>query len=83
MQKIYHQTRNILLVKEIPGHKSIEHHEIYATRLRKEEDYEIAEATALEENQKLLQVSFEYVIERSNIEIYRRPKTFAKYMDKR
>jgi len=48
----------------------------------KEGDYDVATATNLEEDQQLLKVGFEYVTERNGIKLYRRPKTFKKYMDR-
>jgi len=39
-------------------------------------------ATSIEEDQELLQAGFEFVTERNGIKLYRRPKIFAKYMDK-
>ena len=76
---IYHQTRKLLLVKEILRHKSILSTMKY-TRLVcfKEDDYDVATATTLEEDQQLLKVGFEYVTERNGIKLYRKPKTFAK-----
>jgi len=48
----------------------------------KEDDYEVAIATSLEEDQELLKVGFEYVTNRNGIKLYRKPKTFAKFMEK-
>ena len=37
--------------------------------------------TSMEEDRDLLKAGFEYVTERNNIKLYRRPKLFAKHMD--
>lgn len=75
----YHQTRNILLVQKILGHKCIENTMKYTQLVCfKESDYDVATATTLEEDQQLLKIGFEYVTERNSIKIYRKPKTFAK-----
>ena len=45
----------------------------------KDEEYDVATATSLEEDQELLRIGFEYVTERNGIKLYRKPKIFAKY----
>jgi len=80
---IYHQTRNLLLVKKILGHKRIDSTLRYTQLVcLKEDEYDVTAATTIEEDQELLKAGFEYVTERNDIKLYRRPKIFAKYMDK-
>jgi len=49
----------------------------------KEDEYDVTASTSIEEDQELLKVGFEYITERNGIKLYRRPKIFAKYMNKR
>ena len=80
---IYHQTRNLLLVKKILGHKRIDSTLKYTQLVcLKEDEYDVTAATTIEEDQELLKAGFEYVTERNDVKLYRRPKIFAKYMDK-
>ena len=77
---IYHQTKNILLVKKLLGHKRIENTMKYAQLIHfKGDEYDVATAITIEEDQELLKTGFEYVTERRGIKIYRRPKIYAKY----
>jgi integrase len=81
----YHYTGgNLLLVQKILGHKRITSTMKYTQLVcLKEDEYDIGAATTIEEDQQLLKTGFEYVTERNGIKLYRRPKMFAKYMDKR
>jgi integrase len=81
----YHYTGgNLLLVQKILGHKRITSTMKYTQLVcLKEDEYDIGAATTIEEDQQLLKAGFEYVTERNSIKLYRRPKIFAKYMDKR
>lgn len=45
----------------------------------KEDEYDVATVTTLDEDQELLKEGFEYVTEHNGIKLYRRPKIFAKY----
>ena len=81
---IYHQTRNLLLVQKILGHKRITSTMKYTQLIPlKEDEYDVTASTSIEEDQELLKVGFEYITERNGIKLYRRPKIFAKYMNKR
>jgi len=74
----------MLLVKKILGHKRIESTMKYTKLIPlKEDEYDVTAATTIEEDQALLKAGFEYVTERNDIKLYRMPKIFAKYMDKR
>lgn len=80
----YHHTKNILLVKEMLGHKDINNTMKYTRLIQfEEDDYEIATATSIDEDQELLKVGFEYVTERNSIKIYRKPKAFGHLVNKR
>jgi integrase len=80
---IYHQTRNLLLVQKILGHKRITSTMKYTQLIPlKEDEYDVTAATSIEEDQELLKTGFEYVTQRKGIKLYRRPKIFAKYMNK-
>jgi hypothetical protein len=75
----YHFTRDILLVKKLLRHKRIENTMKYTKLIQfKQDDFEVATATTVEEDQELLKVGFEYVTERNGIKLYRRPKAFAR-----
>jgi integrase len=73
--KLYHQTNNILLVKELLGHKKIETTLIY-TKLMEVRDGEFVSATArtIEEAQKLIESGFEYVTTFNDIMLFRKRK---------
>jgi len=75
----YHFTRDILLVKKLLRHKRIENTMKYTKLIQfKQDDFEVATATTVEEDQELLKVGFEYVTERNGVKLYRRPKAFAR-----
>ena len=73
--KLYHQTNNILLVKELLGHKKIETTLIY-TRLMEVSDGEYVSAIArtVEEARKLIEEGFEYVCEIDGVKLFRKRK---------
>ena len=60
---LYHSTKDIVLVKERLGHKSITSTQIYVQLLQTKgkEDYVSKAATTLEEAQTLIELGFEYV----------------------
>jgi hypothetical protein len=60
---LYHSTKDIVLVKERLGHKSITSTQIYVQLLQTKgkEDYVSKVATTLEEAQTLIELGFEYV----------------------
>jgi integrase len=74
----YHYTRNILLVKELLGHKRIENTMKY-TRLVKFQDneFDVEAATNVERAKELLKVGFDYITEKDGIMLFRRPKRFG------
>jgi len=74
---LYHQTRNILLVKKILGHKKIENTMKYTQLIQfKDDDYEVTSATTVEEAKNVLAAGFEYVTEKDGVMLFRKPKRF-------
>jgi len=74
----YHYTKNILLVKKMLGHKKIENTMKYTQLVHFEDDeFEVATATNIEEAKKLLEVGFDYITEKNDIMLFRRPKRFG------
>jgi integrase len=71
----YHRTKDILHVQERLGHRSITSTLIYTHLVNFEGDeYHIATAKSLEEDEENLKAGFEYVTERDGIKIYRKRK---------
>jgi len=78
---LLHQTRNLLLVQKILGHKQIQNTMKYVQLISFQEDeYDVSAATTIEEDEQLLKAGFEYVTERNGIKLYRRPKIFSKLL---
>lgn len=72
---LYAQTRDILLVKKILGHKKIENTLKYTQLIRfKDDEYETATATDIEEAKQLISSGFEYVTDMNGIKLFRKPK---------
>jgi integrase len=75
---LYHQTRNILLVKKLLGHKKIENTMKYTQLIQfKDDDYEVATASTSEEAKELGKAGFEKYDEFNGIHLYRKPKRFV------
>ena len=56
---IYHQTRNILLVKKLLGHKKIDNTMKYTQLIQfKDSEYEVTSATTVEEAKIVLAAGF-------------------------
>lgn len=74
----YHQTRNILLVKKLLGHKKIENTMKYTQLIQfKDTEYDVTSATTVEEAKTVLAAGFEYVTEKNGIMLFRKPKRFT------
>lgn len=74
---LYHKTKNVLHVKQKLGHRSIENTMIYTQLINFESDeWHVAHAETLEEEDKLIQAGFEFVRydEKENVVIYRKRK---------
>ena len=76
----YHQTRNILLVKKLLGHKKIENTMKYTQLIQfKDSEFEVTSATTLEEAKAVLAAGFEYVTEKDGTMLFRKPKRFVSF----
>lgn len=74
---LFHKTKNILYVKQQLGHKCIENTMVYTQLLNFESDeWHVAHARTLEEEDKLIQAGFEFVRynEKDQVAIYRKRK---------
>jgi integrase len=75
---LYAQTRDILLVKKLLGHKKIENTLKYTQLINfKDNEYETATATDIEEAKQLISSGFEYVTDMNSIKLFRKPKRFG------
>jgi len=73
----YHYTKNILLVKKLLGHKKIDNTMKYTQLVQfKDDEFDVATATDLEEAKELLAVGFDYVTEMKCVKLFRKPKRF-------
>lgn len=71
----YHKTKNILHVQERLAHRSITSTLIYTHLVSFEGDeYNVAAAKTLKEDEELLKSRFDYVTDRDRIKIYRKRK---------
>jgi integrase/recombinase XerD len=75
----YHETKDIMHVKYVLGHKSINSTMIYinieqAIFLNQTDKYYSATATTIQEAQKLIETGFEYVTEIDGTKLFRKPK---------
>jgi len=75
---VYHQTRDILLVKKLLGHKKIENTMKYTQLIQfKDDEYDVATATTVEEAKTLLAAGFEQQPQAINgVYLFRKPKRF-------
>jgi len=75
---LYHQTRDILLVKKLLGHKKIENTMKYTQLIQfKDNEFEVATATTVEEAASLGEAGFQKFDEFNGIHLYRKPKRFV------
>jgi integrase/transcriptional regulator NrdR family protein len=73
----YFHTRNILLVMKMLGHKQIKNTLKYTQLIQfKDDEYEVATATSVEETKKVLEAGFDYVCEKDGILLFRKPKRY-------
>jgi integrase len=74
---LHHQTRDILLVKKLLGHKKIENTMKYMQLIQfKDNEYEVATATTLDKAKSILASGFDYITEKNGIMLFREPKKF-------
>jgi hypothetical protein len=72
---LHHQTRDILLVKKLLGHKKIENTMKYMQLIQfKDNEYEVATATTLDKAKSILASGFDYITEKNGIMLFREPK---------
>ncbi|OGD46870.1 hypothetical protein A3K79_03845 [Candidatus Bathyarchaeota archaeon RBG_13_46_16b] len=78
---IAHYTNgNVLTVKKLLGHKRIENTMKYIGLIHfKDDEFEVATATTVEEAKQVLSAGFDYVTEKSGIMLFKRPKRFSAY----
>jgi integrase len=73
--KLYHQTNNILLVKELLGHKKIETTLIYIRLIEvKDGEYISAIARTVEEARKLIEDGYDFVCDIDGVKLFRKRK---------
>jgi len=76
---IYHYSHgNLLLVQKLLGHKHIKNTMKYTQLIQfKDDEFQVATATTVEEAKQCLAVGFEYVTKKKGIMLFRRPKRFT------
>jgi len=80
---VYSYTKNILLVQKLLGHKKIQNTMKYTQLIQfKDDEYDVATATTVEEAKDNLKVGFEYVAEKNGIMLFKRPKRYSTYSQK-
>ncbi len=71
----YHDTKDILHVMKMLGHRNIQNTLLYTQLVSFENDhYHSATAKNVEDVQKLVESGFEYVCEVNDVKIFRKPK---------
>jgi hypothetical protein len=73
----FYRTKNIKFVQNILGHKKLENTDVYTHLINFESDeWHVAHARNLEEENKLIEAGFEYVrcSEKDEVAIYRKRK---------
>lgn len=74
----YHYTRDILLVQKLLGHKNITSTMKYTRLIQfKDNEFDVATASDVEEAKNLLKSGFEYITERNGVMLFRKPKRFG------
>ena len=75
---IAHYTNgNVLAVKKLLGHKNINSTMKYIGMIHfKDNEFDVATATTLEEAKTILASGYDYVTEKNGIMLFRRPKRF-------
>jgi integrase len=77
----HYSNGNVLLVKKLLGHKKIENSMKYIGMINfKDDEFEVATATTVEEAKQVLSAGFDYVTEKNGIMLFKRPKRFSKYV---
>ncbi|MEM2975834.1 MAG: tyrosine-type recombinase/integrase [Candidatus Bathyarchaeia archaeon] len=76
---LYHQTKDLMLVKEFLGHKSVKNTEIYITLEKalfqsSNDEFTVKVAATPDEIKGLLEVGFEYVCQKDGLAFFRKRK---------
>jgi len=72
---LYHQTKDILHVMQLLGHKNMNNTLIFTELINFESDeFHVRVAKNLEEDKELVEAGFDYVTERDGAKIYRKRK---------
>jgi integrase/transcription elongation factor Elf1 len=72
---------NVLTVQRMLGHKRIENTMKYIGMINfKDDQFEVATATTVDEAKNILSAGFDYVTEKNGIMLFRRPKRFSAYV---
>jgi predicted ATPase len=73
----YYYTKNILLVQKLLGHKRIQNTMKYTQLVHfKEDEFDVATATTVEEAKDLLAIGFDHITEKNGVMLFRKPKMF-------
>ena len=74
--KMYDKTKDILLVKQLLGHKKLETTMYYTTltTFNEEDEYTVKTASNLKEATDLIEHDFQYITEMDNITLFRKRK---------
>ena len=71
----------MLLVKKLLGHKRVENTMKYIGMIDfKDDEFEVATATTVEEAKQVISSGFDYVTEKNGVMLFKRPKRFSKYV---
>jgi len=77
----FHYTKNLLLVQKLLGHKSIQNTIKYTHLVQfKNDEFDVATAITIEEAKELAATGFEHFTTMNDVQIFRKPKMFQKYM---
>ncbi len=77
---VYSFSKNILLVQKLLGHKKIQNTMKYTQLIQfKDDEYQVAAATTVDEAKDLIASGYEYIIEKNGIMLFRRPKRYTTY----
>jgi len=77
---LFHNTKNLLLVQKVLGHKSIQNTIKYTHLVHfKDDQYDVATAANLDEAKELAATGFEYFTTMNDIQVFRKPKMFETY----
>jgi hypothetical protein len=71
----YHTTKDILQIKQLLGHKSIQNTMLYTQLVNFEDDrFTCKIAETVEEAKELIEAGFEHVTHMDSVELFRKPK---------